>query len=107
MAVGEATLPVRREQFNLAECKCYQLLNVHRPTIWINERIPDSWMHAAIILLHKKFAVTDPKNYQGISVLRVMCKVLEWFTLDWPIKHRKDTASEEEAGFRPGRSAIA
>ncbi|KAK6745840.1 hypothetical protein RB195_012140 [Necator americanus] len=36
-------------------------------SIWIDERIPDSWRHAIIIPLHKKLSVTDPWNYRGIS----------------------------------------
>ncbi|KAK6729371.1 hypothetical protein RB195_006431 [Necator americanus] len=43
-------------------------------SIWIDERIPDSWRHAIIIPLHKELSVTDPRNYRGISLLRVMCK---------------------------------
>ncbi|KAK6756178.1 hypothetical protein RB195_014523 [Necator americanus] len=44
---------------------------------WIDEKIPDSWRHATIIYLHKKLSVTNPGNYQGISLLRVMYKVLK------------------------------
>ncbi|KAK6744493.1 hypothetical protein RB195_011296 [Necator americanus] len=29
-------------------------------SIWIDERIPDSWRHAIIIPLHKKLSVTEP-----------------------------------------------
>ncbi|KAK6743110.1 hypothetical protein RB195_010404 [Necator americanus] len=41
----------------------------------INERIPEAWRHAIIIPLHKKLSVTDPRDYLGISLLRVMYKV--------------------------------
>ncbi|KAK6749627.1 hypothetical protein RB195_001934 [Necator americanus] len=75
-------------------------------SIWINERIPDSWRHAIIIPLHKKLSVTDPRNYRGISLLRVMYKVLERIILDRLIKHREETTRDEQAGFRPGRSTI-
>ncbi|KAK6752126.1 hypothetical protein RB195_003505 [Necator americanus] len=77
--------------------------------IWIDERIPDSWRHAIIIPLHKKLSVTDPRNYRGISLLRVMYnmyKVLEHIILDRLIKHREETTSDKQAGFRPGRSTI-
>ncbi|KAK6744474.1 hypothetical protein RB195_011280 [Necator americanus] len=73
-------------------------------SIWIDERIPDSWRNAIIILLHKKLSVTDPRNYRGISLLRVMYKVLERIIL--LIKHREETTRDEQAGFRPGRSTI-
>ncbi|KAK6748125.1 hypothetical protein RB195_001008 [Necator americanus] len=75
-------------------------------SIWINERIPDSWRHAIIIPLHKELSVTDPRNYRGISLLRVMYKVLERIILDRLIKHREETMRDEQAGFRPGRSTI-
>ncbi|KAK6750210.1 hypothetical protein RB195_002293 [Necator americanus] len=78
-------------------------------SIWINERIPDSWRHTIIISLHKKLSVTDPRNYRGISLLRVMYKVirsLERIILDRLIKHREEITRDEQAGFRPGRSTI-
>ncbi|KAK6742342.1 hypothetical protein RB195_009920 [Necator americanus] len=75
-------------------------------SIWISERIPDSWRHAIIIPIHKKLSVTDPRNYRGISLLRVMYKVLERIILDRLIKHREETTRDEQAGFCPGRSTI-
>ncbi|KAK6736496.1 hypothetical protein RB195_019279 [Necator americanus] len=55
-------------------------------SIRIDERILDSWRHAIIIPLHKKLSFTDPRNYRGISLLLVKCKVLERIILDRPIK---------------------
>ncbi|KAK6743866.1 hypothetical protein RB195_010892 [Necator americanus] len=75
-------------------------------SIWIDERIPDSWRHTIIIPLHKKLSVTDPRNYRGISLLRVMYKVLERIILDRLIKHREEKTRDEQAGFRPGWSTI-
>ncbi|KAK6763714.1 hypothetical protein RB195_024152 [Necator americanus] len=75
-------------------------------SIWIDERTPDSWRHAIIISLHKKLSVTDPRNYRGISLLRVMYKVLERIILDRLIKNREETTRDEQAGFRPGPSTI-
>ncbi|KAK6731057.1 hypothetical protein RB195_007491 [Necator americanus] len=75
-------------------------------SIWINERISDSWRNAIIIPLHKKLSVMDARNYRGISLLRVMYKVLERIILDRLIKHREETTRDEQAGFRPGRSTI-
>ncbi|KAK6735995.1 hypothetical protein RB195_018955 [Necator americanus] len=40
-------------------------------SISIDERIPHSWRQAIIIFLRKKLSVTDPRNYRGISLLRV------------------------------------
>ncbi|KAK6748843.1 hypothetical protein RB195_001457 [Necator americanus] len=75
-------------------------------SIWIEERIPDSWRYAIIIPLHKKLSVTDPMNYRRISLLRVMYKMLERIILDRLTKHREETTRDEQAGFRPCRSTI-
>ncbi|KAK6736463.1 hypothetical protein RB195_019257 [Necator americanus] len=75
-------------------------------SIWIDERIPDSWRHAIIIPLTKKLSVMDPRNYRGISLLRVMYKVLERIILDRLTRHREETKRYKQAGFRPGRSTI-
>ncbi|KAK6763727.1 hypothetical protein RB195_024164 [Necator americanus] len=82
-----------------------EMTKIIRP-IWIDERTPDSWRHAIIISLHKKLSVTDPRNYRGISLLRVMYKVLERIILDRLIKNREETTRDEQAGFRPGPSTI-
>ncbi|KAK6754255.1 hypothetical protein RB195_013321 [Necator americanus] len=71
-------------------------------SIWIDERILDSWRHAIIIPLHKKLSVTDTRKYRGISLLRVMYKVLERIFLERLIKHHEETTRDEQAGFRPG-----
>ncbi|KAK6765049.1 hypothetical protein RB195_025111 [Necator americanus] len=99
VAVGEATLPIWRDHFktllNRQAPSAPELEHVHRPTyavneepptcrriremtkiirlIWIDERIPDSWIHAVIIPLHKKLSVMDSR----ISLLRVMYKSLD------------------------------
>ncbi|KAK6736461.1 hypothetical protein RB195_019257 [Necator americanus] len=70
-------------------------------SIWIDERIPDSWRHAIIIPLTKKLSVMDPRNYRGISLLRVMYKVLERIILDRLTRHREETKRYKQAGF-PG-----
>ncbi|KAK6763643.1 hypothetical protein RB195_024094 [Necator americanus] len=36
-------------------------------SVWIDERIFDSWIHVIIIPLHMKLSVTDPRNYRRIS----------------------------------------
>ncbi|KAK6728273.1 hypothetical protein RB195_005735 [Necator americanus] len=83
----------------------YEMTKIIHST-WIDERIPDSWRHAIIIPLHKKLSVADPKDYRGISLLRVMYKALEQSILDRLIKHREERTCDEQAGFRPGRSTI-
>ncbi|KAK6750336.1 hypothetical protein RB195_002358 [Necator americanus] len=73
-------------------------------SIWIDERIPDSWRHAIIIPLHKKVSIANSLNYRGISLL--LYKVLERIILDRLIKHREETTRDEQADFRSGRSTI-
>ncbi|KAK6763374.1 hypothetical protein RB195_023902 [Necator americanus] len=63
-------------------------------------------MTKIIIPFHEKLSVTDPRNYRGISLLRVMYKVLERIILDRLIKHREETTHDEQAGFPPGQSTI-
>ncbi|KAK6756145.1 hypothetical protein RB195_014498 [Necator americanus] len=53
-------------------------------SIWIDERIPDSWRHAVIIPLHKKLYVMDRRNYRGISLLRVICYMYKALETDYP-----------------------
>ncbi|KAK6742627.1 hypothetical protein RB195_010094 [Necator americanus] len=75
-------------------------------SLWIDERIPDSWKHAVIILLHKKLSVTEPRNYRRVSLLHVMYKVLDRIIPSRLIRHREETTGDEKAGFRPGRLKI-
>ncbi|KAK6755796.1 hypothetical protein RB195_014283 [Necator americanus] len=75
-------------------------------SISIDEKIPDSWRHAIIVPLHKKLSVTEPSNYHGISLLRVMYKYLERIILGRLIRHREETTRDEQAGFCSGRSTI-
>ncbi|KAK6766950.1 hypothetical protein RB195_026299 [Necator americanus] len=72
------------------------------PSIWLDERTPESWRHAIIIPLHKKLSVTDPRNYRGVSLLRVMYKVLERIIPNRLINYREGTTRDEQADFRPG-----
>ncbi|KAK6761224.1 hypothetical protein RB195_022332 [Necator americanus] len=131
VAVGEAPLPIWRDHFKTLlnrEAPCVPerehikraanpAVNEEPPTsrrfwtremkkiihsIWIDERIPDSWRHAITIPLHKKLSITDPTNYRGISLLRVICKVLERIIREQLIKHLEETKRDEQAGFRPG-----
>ncbi|KAK6749759.1 hypothetical protein RB195_002020 [Necator americanus] len=71
-------------------------------SIWIDERIPESWRYA--IVVPSTLSVTDPSNYQGISLLRAMYKVLEWIIPDRLIKNHEEITRDEQAGFRPDRS---
>ncbi|KAK6745939.1 hypothetical protein RB195_012197 [Necator americanus] len=67
---GPAFLPWHREFIKSEICEMTTIIR----SIWIGQRIPDSWRHAIIIPFHKKLSVMDPRNYRGISLLRVMYK---------------------------------
>ncbi|KAK6763114.1 hypothetical protein RB195_023719 [Necator americanus] len=70
-------------------------------SIWIDERIPDSWRQLSYFSSNKKLSITGTRNHRGMSLVCVMYKVLERL-----IKHREETTRDGQAGFHPARSTI-
>ena len=72
------------------------------------ERVPKDWARGLIFPLHKSGDARDPDNYRGITLLSVVGKiytsVLNSRVTKWCERH--GVLSEEQAGFRPGRSTI-
>ena len=72
------------------------------------ERIPEDWARGLIFPLHKEGDTRVPDNYRGITLLSVVGKmyanVLNKRISQWCEKN--DILSEEQAGFRTGRSTI-
>ena len=70
------------------------------------ERIPQEWAKGLITPIFKEGDPTDPNNYRGITLLSVVGKVftavLNHRLTHWCEKNGKFT--EEQAGFRSGRS---
>ena len=74
--------------------------------IWRGGGVPQEWIDATIIVLHKTDR-TECGNYRGISlvahagnVLKVMARRLSNYCA------REDILAEEQCGFRPKRSTI-
>ena len=69
-------------------------------------KLPASWKHSLIVPIFKKGSRHDPSNYRPVSLTSVPCKTLErviakelssFFT-------ENNILTEEQFGFRPGRS---
>ena len=69
---------------------------------------PDDWRKANVTPIFKKGDRTDPANYRPVSLTSQVCKVLESIIRDQLFDHLKsnDLLSEEQHGFREGRSCL-
>jgi hypothetical protein len=45
-------------------------------SIWNKEELPEEWKESIIVPIYKKVVKTDCSNYQGISLLSTMYKIL-------------------------------
>ena len=85
--IGKATAKLCQEMFSI-------------------ERIPKDWARGLIFPLYKDGDARIPDNYRGITLLSVVGKiytsVLNLRVSNWCEKY--GILSEEQAGFRPGRS---
>ena len=72
------------------------------------EKVPKDWARGLIFPLYKDGDVRNPDNYRGITLLSVVGKVyasvLNARVMKWCEKN--GVLSEEQAGFRPGRSTV-
>src|SRR3569623_1319083 len=72
------------------------------------EKVPKDWARGLIFPLYKDGDVRNPDNYRGITLLSVVGKVyasvLNVRVMKWCEKN--GVLSEEQAGFRPGRSTV-
>lgn len=72
------------------------------------EKVPMDWARGLIFPLYKDGDARIPDNYRGITLLSVVGKVytsvLNERVTKWCEKH--GVLSEEQAGFRPGRSTV-
>ncbi len=87
--IGKATAKLCEEMFKL-------------------ERIPKDWARGLIFPLYKDGDARVPDNYRGITLLSVVGKiytsVLNSRVTKWC--EQQGVLSEEQAGFRPGRSTV-
>ena len=79
------------------------LLRICNGTLTTKE-VPTDWRNGIIVKLPKKWDLTDPNNWRGVTLLSVPGKVFVLILLN-RLKSTVDAKMrEEQAGFRPGRS---
>ena len=74
--------------------------------IWKEEQIPNDWKRAVIVPIYKKKDKIECNNYRGISLLSHSSKIFSRIILNRFRNRTEEILSEEQAGFRPGRSTI-
>jgi len=76
--------------------------------LWEKERIPDEWLNANIIPIHKADDTHIPNNYRPISLTSVVGKVYEKIIEERITKwlEKRDGIVEEQGGFRTGRGCM-
>ncbi|KAI5717819.1 hypothetical protein M8J77_011797 [Diaphorina citri] len=74
--------------------------------ILLEQFIPAQWKTSKIILLHKKGAKNDIKNYRPITLSSVMYKMFAKILQHRLKKILNENQPEEQAGFRPAYSTM-
>ena len=72
------------------------------------ELLPEDWKRANVIPIFKKGEISDPGNYQPISLISTVCKVLESIIRESIIEHMtsNNLISNTQHGFLPKRSCV-
>lgn len=73
---------------------------------WKLGQIPKEWYQAKVISLYKKGDRTNPNNYRGISLLDTTYKIYARMLNERLKKIADHLISEEQVGFRKGRSCM-
>ncbi len=68
--------------------------------------LPQIWKDASVTPIFKKGKKNQPGNYRPVSLTSIVCKVMESIVRDHLMAHMisEDLLSDEQHGFRPGRS---
>ena len=74
--------------------------------IWRQEEFPEDWKRSIILPIHKKKDKLQCDNYRGISLLCHSQKLMASVILQRIKARTEEILTEEQAGFRPGRSTI-
>ena len=82
------------------------MLHAFLQRVWTEEHVPTEWKRAVIVPLYKNKNQTDSNNYRGISLLCHSSKVYTSIILGRLRKRTDEILSEEQAGFRVGRSTV-
>lgn len=72
--------------------------------VWKNRAIPEDWKKGEIIPLFKKGNKKLCRNYRGITLMSHTTKIFERIILNRISARIEKEQSEEQHGFRPGRS---
>jgi hypothetical protein len=73
--------------------------------IW-NEELPQQWKEYVVIPIHKKGARTDCNNYQGISLLSTVYKILSNILLVRLTPYVNEIIGDHRWGFHHNRSTV-
>ena len=70
--------------------------------------LPEDWKTANAIPIFKKCEISDPGNYQPISLTSTLCKVLESIIRESIVEHMtsNNLISNTQHGFLPKRSCV-
>ena len=70
--------------------------------------VPSDWKRANITPIYKKDDKKDPENYCPVSLISILCKIMESIIKYHLLKHLKDNniLSNKQYGFLPGRSTV-
>ena len=70
--------------------------------------VPSDWKRANITPIYKKDDKKDPENYCLVSLVSILCKIMESIIKYHFLKYLKDNniLSNKQYGFLPGRSTV-
>ena len=90
-----------------ASSVCFPLSTIFKDSLQSGET-PDDWRKANITPIFKKGDRNDPANYRPVSLTSQVCKVMESIIRGQLFEHlkSKNLLSEEQHGFREGRSCL-
>ena len=71
-------------------------------------RIPHQWKHSMIVPIPKSTRMADPGNYRPISLISILCKLLEKHICSLMHDHLSNShqLANSQWGFRSGRSTV-
>ena len=72
--------------------------------IYVNRSVPEEWLTAVLIPVHKKGSTSDPNNYRGIALMSVAAKVFNRLLLERLRLIIDPRLRHNQNGFRQERS---
>jgi len=84
-----------KEMFHVLMCK-----------IWRHEKMPDDWKVGLIVRLFEKGDKMKCENYRGITLLKVVYKILSSIILERLKEYSEEILGEYQCGFRLQRRTV-